>query len=200
MLWLGSPFCPDTRWWASTLERPNRQHCHPHGNKNKKSPLAPSSRIAVVSPSILEPSLHARIAAACSTATVLPPPAFLSPHCHSPLAAEFYKPTRRGPQWLLDCSSVTLFTTPSRLHAAILPPSPLHPSAIYWLPQFPTRLAMAAGGAMCLFQVCYVSSVCCICCNGYMRMLQVYVLSVSVVLYVCFTHFIYMFHVFHWCY
>ena len=72
MLWLGSPFCPDTRWWASTLERPNRQHCHPHGNKNKKSPLAPSSGIAVVSPSILEPSLHARIAAACSTATVLP--------------------------------------------------------------------------------------------------------------------------------
>jgi len=121
MLWLGSPFCPDTLWWASTLERPNRQHCHPHGNKNKKSPLAPSSRIAVVSPSILQPSLHARIAAACSTATVLPPPAFLSPHCHSPLAAEFYKPTRRGPQWLLYCSSVALFTTPSRLLAAILP-------------------------------------------------------------------------------
>ena len=194
MLWLGSPFCPDTRWWASTLERPNRQHCHPHGNKNKKSPLAPSSRIAVVSPSILEPSLHARIAAACSTATVLPPPAFLSPHCHSPLTAEFYRPTRRGPQWLLDCSSVALFTTPSRLLAAILP---LHctrapftgyrssPPGWPWLPAAP---------CVCFNCVSEVIFKCFICMLRMLQWLHTYVASI------CFKHFSClrrMFHAFH---
>jgi hypothetical protein len=39
-----------------------------------------------------------------------------------------------------------------------------------------------------------VSSVYCICCNDYIRMLQVYVLNI---LDVCFTCFILMFHVFH---
>ena len=141
MLWLGSLFRPDARWWASTLERPNRQHCHPHGNKNKKSPLAPSSRIAVVSPSILEPSLHARIAAACSTATALPrtpasprpqcsdmlhrarapPPAFLS---HYSLPSSL---SRRGVVHS-DCSGAAFFTT-RQLLACCHPPSPLQPSA-----------------------------------------------------------------------
>jgi len=82
MLSVGRPFHPDARWWVSTPERPNRQHCHPHRNKNKKSLLAPSSRIAAVSQSILEPTLcaassrlapsrsrcRARSAAACRTA------------------------------------------------------------------------------------------------------------------------------------
>ena len=177
MLWLGSLFRPDARWWASTLERPNRQHCHPHENKNKKSPLAPSSRIAVVSPSILEPSLHARIAAACSTATVLPPPAFLSPHCHLPLAAEFYKPTRRGPQWLLDCSSVALFTTPSRLPTAILS---LHytraPLARYHRSPIGRPWAQAMSCFRCFKHMfSSVSFGCCIYCNGYICMLAVYV-------------------------
>jgi hypothetical protein len=54
-------------------ERPNNQHYHPHGNKNKKSPFSPS-RIAAVYPSILEPTLRARIAVACFIATALPRP------------------------------------------------------------------------------------------------------------------------------
>jgi hypothetical protein len=77
-------------------ERPNKPHYYPHGNKNKESPLTPSSRISAVSQSILEPTLRARIATACSTTPVLPclhrraamplhyarppPPAFLSLH------------------------------------------------------------------------------------------------------------------------
>jgi hypothetical protein len=50
-----------------------------------------------------------------------------------------------------------------------------------------------------LYQVCFrscfpsVSSVCYVCCNGYVRMLQVYVSSVSCV---CLSCFICMFHVF----
>ena len=56
------------------------------------------------------------------------------------------------------------------------PPSPLHPSAIYWLPQFPTRLAMAAGGAMCLFQLCF---------RSYFQVFHLYVAYVAMATYVC---------------
>jgi hypothetical protein len=63
MLWVGRPFRPDERWWTSTPKRLNTQHCRPHENKNKKSPLS-ASRIVDASLSILKPTLRTRITAA----------------------------------------------------------------------------------------------------------------------------------------
>jgi hypothetical protein len=90
-----------------------------------------------------------------------------------------------------DCSSATFFIAPSRLPAAILP---LHctqvPLMVYristsgrpWLPATPCVLLFQ------VFQKLFssVSSGYCICCNGYIHMLQVYVSSVLVILDVCF--------------
>jgi hypothetical protein len=139
MLCLGHPFRRDACWWALTSERPNRQHCDPHGNKNKKSSLLPSSRIATVSHPFLgqlstsaSPQLAPPRPCCCARAS---PPAFLSPHCHSPLATEFFKPTRRGPRQLLRRGVLH--------HAQRLvcrpPPSPLHLSTACRLSQFPTK-------------------------------------------------------------
>jgi hypothetical protein len=58
---------------------------------------------------------------------------------------------------------------------------------------------MVAGGTMfcsrCVLEVVFKCFICiCVCFNGYIRMLQVYVSRVSDL---CFTRFICMFHVFH---
>jgi hypothetical protein len=74
MVWVGRPFHPDMYWWTLTLDRSNRQRCHSHENKNKKSSFSFFSRVDTVSLSILEPTLRAHIATACSTATALPRP------------------------------------------------------------------------------------------------------------------------------
>jgi hypothetical protein len=124
------------------------------------------------------------------------PLAFQSPNRHSLHAAEFFELTWRGLQQLLQ-RGVLHHAQPLACHH---PPSPLHPSAACWLPQFPARLAMAADGAMFsgVFQKLFlsVSYVCCVRCNGYIRMLEVHVSSILVVSDVCFTRFICMFHVF----
>jgi hypothetical protein len=107
-------------------------------------------------------------------------------HRHSPSSSSRRRGMVHG-----DYSSATFFTTPSRLPTAILP---LHctwaPLAGYrnspqvW-PWSPVAPCFVSGVFQKLF-----SSVSSVCCNGYIRMLQVYVSSVSVV-------FRRMFHVFH---
>ena len=115
---------------------------------------------------------------------------------HSPPSSSTWRGVVHG-----DCADATFFTIPSRLPAAILP---LHctwvllvgyrsfPPGRPWMPAAP---CFVSGVFQKLFPS--VPSVRCVCCNGYIRMLQVYVSSVSVVSDVCFTCFIYMFHVFH---
>jgi hypothetical protein len=85
----------------------------------------------------------ARKTAACSTAPATkrraaPCPstaACLSPHRHSPHAAEFSESTRHGPRRLLLHGILHCVQPLAYCH----PPSPLHPSAACWLPQFSTR-------------------------------------------------------------
>jgi hypothetical protein len=136
-MWALRPFRLDVCCWASTPERPNRQHCHPYGNKNKKSPLSPSSRIAAMSPSILEPTLHARIAVACSIATALPRPPRHGRNAAAcctmpehrrllsclPTATHHTPPSSSSRYGIVhdDCSGAVFFTTPNRLPPTILP-------------------------------------------------------------------------------
>jgi hypothetical protein len=52
----------------------------------------------------------------------------------------------------------------------------LHRSTVCWLSQFPTRYAMAASGAMCLFQVCFRSC---------FQVFHLYVAYIAMAIYVC---------------
>jgi hypothetical protein len=96
-----------------------------------------------------------------------------------------------------DCSSAAFFTMPSRLLAIILPfhctraPLAGYRSSPPGRPCLPVAPCFVSSVFRKLFPS--VSSVCYVCCNGYVRMLQLYISSVS---YVCLTCFICIFHVF----
>jgi hypothetical protein len=74
-----------------------------------------------------------------------------------------------------DCSGAAIFTTPSRLPAAILPRSctraPL--TSYRRSPQGRPWLVVAPCFVSGVFQKLFPSDsfVCCVCCNGYIRML-----------------------------
>jgi hypothetical protein len=134
------------------------QHCHPHGHthlallKIKKYP-SHSSRITIASASILELTLESapcphrrgvlhrdhdadgRNMATCCTTPERRRLAFLCPHRHLPLTAEFFEPTQRGSRRLLRRNVLHRAQPLTCRH----PPSPLHLSAACWQSQFPTR-------------------------------------------------------------
>jgi len=101
---------------------------------------------------------------------------------HSPPSSSTWRGVVHG-----DCADATFFTIPSRLPAAILPVhgtwAPLtgyrsSPPGRPWMPAAP---CFVSGVFQKLFPS--VPSVRCVCCNGYIRTLQVYVSSISVVSY-----------------
>jgi hypothetical protein len=129
MLWVGCPFRLDTRWWASMLERPNRQYCHPHRNKIKnrrshllESPLFPiHSRTNSSCPHRCG-LLHRDHAAASSPPRAAPRPSAVAyfPVSPPPFTTHRRVLSRRGVVHD-DYSSAAFFTTPSHLPTAILP-------------------------------------------------------------------------------
>jgi hypothetical protein len=108
-----------------------------HPSARKKSPLSLSSQIATASTTILEPTLESSLrraprrpcchaphrhgcnVAVCCTAPKRHPPAFISPHRHSPLAVEF---SARYAAWSMGTTHA--HRSSLRL-AARLPPSSL---------------------------------------------------------------------------
>jgi hypothetical protein len=102
-------------------------------------------------------------------------PTFLSSHCHSPLAAEFFEPTRCDHE---DCSGAAFFTTSSCLPATILPLHYTRALLAGYRSFPPGRPWLLAAPCVCFRCVSQVVSKCFIC---MLHMLQVYVLSASVV-------------------
>ena len=137
MLWVGRLLCPNVRWWASKSERPNRQHCHLHENKNKKITALTffSNRRCFRIHSLTNfPRPHHRGLLHHDCAAAPTPP---RPQCndvlhrpehhrmlsclptathHSPLSSWSQRGVVHG-----DCSRTTFFTTPSHLPASIIP-------------------------------------------------------------------------------